>query len=109
MTKLKKLQEKFDRVLIKYEKNKCDILLVDGLFIFSGSSKCHEGDNFNRKLGRTIALGRAEFAYEAFVGNKTSRSGVKYDKNLKEYSYHSVKECESAAMVDECINNFVKK
>lgn len=109
MSKLKKLQEKFDRVLIKYEKNKCDILLVDGLRIFSGTSKCHEGDNFNRKLGRTIALGRAEFAFEAHSGNKTSRNGQKLDKTGEVHEFHGVIEFESQDLVDQCINNFVKK
>ena len=64
MSNLKQLREQFDRVIIKYSEKSCEVMLIDGLNAFSGVSKCHENDNFNKKLGRTIALGRAEHAFK---------------------------------------------
>ena len=70
MSSLKHLKEKFDRVIIKYTDKSCEVMLVKGLDVYTGASKCHENDNFDRKLGRTIALGRAEFAVELKNGTK---------------------------------------
>ena len=73
MSSLNKLKQNFDKVLIKYTENSCNVLLVKGLNVFKGVSKCHENDNFNRKLGRKIALGRAEHAYKVANGAKLVR------------------------------------
>ena len=106
MSSLKKLKENFDRVLIKYTEKSCEVLLVKGLNVYTGKSRCHENDNFDRKLGRTIALGRAEHA--SLVDNETKSSrtskcflagGCKYTTA----SYSDVKE------LDECIINFLPK
>ena len=88
MSSLKRLKEKFDRVIIKYTDKSCEVLIVKGLEAYLGRSKCHESDNFDRKLGRTIALGRAEFAYKISLGEKVVRDscgfyfeGAKYRIN----------------------------
>ena len=73
MSSLRHLQEKFTKVIIKYTEKSCEVMLVDGLNIFTGRSRCHENDNFDRKKGRTIALGRAEFAYKVNSGLKEPR------------------------------------
>lgn len=74
MSSLKHLKEKFTKVIIKYTNKSCEVMLVDGLNIFIGKSRCHENDNFDRKKGRTIALGRAEFAYKVDSGEKLARN-----------------------------------
>ena len=74
MSSLKHLQEKFTKVIIKYTNKSCEVMLVDGLNVFIGKSRCHENDNFDRKKGRTIALGRAEFAYKVNSGEKLARN-----------------------------------
>lgn len=37
----------------------CSLVDAAGYVVAQGHAECHENDNFNRKLGRTIALGRA--------------------------------------------------
>lgn len=112
MSSLKKLKEDFDRVLIKYTDKSCEVLLVKGLSVFSGSSKCHENDNFDRKLGRTIALGRAEFASKVSDGTKQSRGNSYYIKEkhgVRESLKHSGIKCGDINQVDEIIIDFLPK
>ena len=110
MSSLKKLKEDYDRVLIKYTDKSCEVLLVKGLNVFSGSSKCHENDNFDRKLGRTIALGRAEFAAKVSDGTKQSRGNMFYTQHgLNESLKHSGIKCGDVNQVDEIIISFLPK
>jgi len=103
MSKLSKLKEDFDRVLIKYTDKSCEVLLIKGLNVFSGSSKCHENDNFNKKLGRKIALGRAEFASKVTAGIKTNRGNEFSTGGFK----HLGITCGDTKQVDEHIINFL--
>lgn len=107
MSSLKQLREQFTKVLIRYTNKSCTVMLVDGLNVYKGKSHCHESDNFNRKLGRTIALGRAEFAFKVDKGLITGRKNKHYlgeEVHLHNtFKYGDVKE------VDECIINFLPK
>ena len=104
MSSLSKLREEFDRVLIKYTDNSCDVMLVKGLDVFTGRSKCHENDNFNRKLGRKIASGRAEFAFKVVKGEKSSRDNTCFrDGDCR----HNTTRCNDVKDVDKCIINFL--
>ena len=75
---LENLKKNFDRVIITHQKegnNKgTKVVLVKGLKLFIGESKVHENDSFNRKLGRVIASGRAEFAFKVENGEKPART-----------------------------------
>ena len=104
MSNLRQLKERFERVLIKYSKNSCEVLIVDGLNVFAGQSKCHDNDSFNRKLGRTIALGRAEFAYEVSSGEKTPRENTCFQDGSCKSS--GIK-CADTKQVDEIIIRFL--
>jgi hypothetical protein len=57
------LKTQFDKVCLKHvreEKSAITVaVLVKGNKAYVGASKCHEGDNFNREIGRNISLGRA--------------------------------------------------
>lgn len=101
MSSLSSLKEKFDKVLIRYTDNSCEVLLTKGLNVYKGISKCHENDNFNRKLGRTIALGRAEFV----SGETNSRKDLFADGTAK----FSKKRVMDTKELDQCINNFLPK
>ena len=106
MSDLKTLKEKFDKVYIKYTDKSCDVMLVDGLDIFKGRAQCHINDNFNRKLGRTIALGRAEFQYKVNRGIKSQRRRRRLNGGPIR---SSTVMCDSEATVNQCITDFLPK
>ena len=107
MSSLKQLREQFTKVLIRYTNKSCTVMLVDGLNVYKGKSHCHESDNFNRKLGRTIALGRAEHAFNVLNGTKEGRENQEFncDGTHRYYAitHGDVKE------LDQCIINFLQK
>jgi hypothetical protein len=111
MTDLERAKRRYDRVLIKYTSNSCEVLIVDGLNVYRGLSRCHEKDTFNRKLGRTIALGRAEFAAKLARGEARNRDSQ--DRaNMIAYQnvrYYSKQVCDNNVDVDQCIINFLPK
>lgn len=111
MSNLKQLKEQFDKVYIKYDGTSCSVLLVDGLNVFKGTSQCHKEDNFNRKLGRTIALGRAELAYKVGSGDAEPRTGIKLLSTgfYSEYPKQAIIRCGTPEILEECINSFVQK
>ena len=104
MSNLAQLKENFDRVLIKYSENSCEVLIVDGLNVFAGQSKCHDNDSFNRKLGRTIALGRAEHAFHVSRGSKASRENVCFQDGSCKSSGIA---CADTKQVDDIIIRFL--
>ena len=106
MSSLRQLKEKFDRVLIKYTDKSCEVLLVDGLKVYTGKSKCHDNDNFDKKLGRTIALGRAEHAHGIAKGSKSSRESKCF---LEGGCKYTSKTFGDVNQLDECIINFLPK
>ena len=57
------LKTQFDKVYLKHireDKSALTVaILVKGDKAYVGASKCHEGDNFNREIGRNVSLGRA--------------------------------------------------
>jgi hypothetical protein len=62
--KIETLKKQFDKVYLRYIRPNAQIgttigLIVKGNEAFVGISKCHEGDQFNKEIGRNIALGRA--------------------------------------------------
>ena len=108
MSSLNQLRETFDRVVIKYTDNTCEVMLVKGLYVFTGKSRCHGNDNFNKKLGRTIALGRAEFASNVTLNNKATRSSMmKTLSNGETMRCYSTKFCGDTSRVDEAIIKFL--
>ena len=71
---LDKLKEKYDRVIITHDKALGSrVVLVNGLKLHIGESRLHDNDSFNRRLGRTIAQGRAEFASKVSDGSSSGR------------------------------------
>lgn len=67
-TSLEVLKKQFDKVYIRYIRPNDQTgttigLLVKGNEAFVGISKCHEGDQFSKEIGRNIALGRALTLY----------------------------------------------
>jgi len=81
---VKALKEKFDRVLLNHEMGKngkggktSAILVLNGM-AFGGVSICHRKEQFNRALGRQIALGRALHAYHVVTGGKPERKRKDY-------------------------------
>ena len=92
MNKLDRLKTVYDRVLVLHnrigEEKGTKVVLVKGLKLYIGESKLHANDVFNRRLGRTIAQGRAEFASKLDAGlvekRKTSLSYVITCKDNKE-------------------------
>lgn len=74
---LKQARNEFDRVLVTHIRTetgaKTTVILVEGLNMYVGVSKCAPNDNFNRKLGVTIALGRATFEQRLRAGETTAR------------------------------------
>ena len=61
---LAKLKSQFDKVYLRHIRPNAQIgttigVLVKGNDAFVGISKCHEGDQFNKEIGRNISLGRA--------------------------------------------------
>lgn len=106
MSSLKALKEKFDKVYIKYTDKSCDVMLVDGLNIFTGRAQCHIDDNFDKKLGRTIALGRAEFRHKVKHGVKSPRPARILNGGF--FSSDTIL-CDSEEFVDRCITYFLPK
>lgn len=104
MSNLRQLKENFDRVLIKYSENSCEVLIVDGLNVFAGQSKCHDNDSFDRKLGRTIALGRAEHAFNVNRGAKLPRENSCFQDGSCKSSGIA---CADTKQVDEIIIRFL--
>lgn len=101
---IEKLKEKYDKVLIKHNKEGplkgTEVVLVKGLNIYMGSSLLHENDAFDRKRGRTIAVGRAEFARKVSNGEKESR-----DKRVGSPESFTIK-CKDAADLEARITAF---
>lgn len=67
---LQELRNTFDKVVLKHHKDSANprtvAAIVDGNFVFIGVAKCFETDQFNRRLGREIAVGRALRAHRRF-------------------------------------------
>jgi len=63
-TNIDTLKKKIDKVHLKHIRPTPDTattiaILVKDKVAYVGVSKCHEGDQFNREIGRNIAFGRA--------------------------------------------------
>lgn len=108
---LNRIREKFDKVFIRYTDKSCEVLLIKGLTIFKGLSRCHENDNFDRKLGRTIALGRAEFAQKVDSGLRSSRKPKEQsrDENIKAVYSCEIIKLLTEEQVEQCIKDFLPK
>ena len=109
MSNLKQLKEKFDKVIIKYTEKACEIALVDGLNVYLGLSICHENDSFNRKLGRKIALGRAEFAFKLAKGEKNQRKRKAYRADEFKIPLYQSETFDDVVKLDEFIIDFLPK
>ena len=113
MSSLKAIKEKFDRVIIKYTDKSCEVMLVKGLEVYGGLSRCHENDNFDRKLARTIALGRAEHESKVASGEKQPReaSSKKYLISNVEftdgYKYSQTVKFDDVTKLDEFVVDFL--
>lgn len=84
---LNELRENFDKVCLWYEKEYIETdqglvavktgntiaVLHDGEKRYVGISKLNDADIFNHKKGRTMALGRALFAFEVDCGQVAAR------------------------------------
>ena len=108
MSSLRQIKEQFERVIIKYTKKSCEVMVVDGLKVYVGSSKCHDNDQFNRKLGRAIALGRAMHAYNVLNNGKNPRniSSLSFADGTSKYNSFS---CADTTGVDNLIIGFLPK
>lgn len=104
MSRLSKLKTEFDKVIIKYGDKSCNVMLIKGLNVFTGLSKCHENDNFNRKLGREIALGRAEFASKLVSGEKNSRNNTSFGEHEAKFT---TSKCGDVTELDDKIIDFL--
>lgn len=63
-TNLETLKTQFDKVHLKHIRPNHQVgttiaILVKGDVGYVGISKCHEGDQFSREIGRNISFGRA--------------------------------------------------
>jgi hypothetical protein len=76
------LKQGFDRVEIKHFNSKTykatHVALVKNSTVYVGTSKCHGDDQFNRKLGREIAIGRAMHAWKVDAGILPARKDTKH-------------------------------
>lgn len=63
------LKDQFDKVVVKHHKTEGSLYrathaaLVKGTTVYIGVSICDEEDQFNRRVGKAIALGRAFYGY----------------------------------------------
>jgi hypothetical protein len=83
---LETLRVAYDVVQLRYEKptattgGRAIAVLKKGSNCFVGISKCHSEDQFDRKKGRTIALGRALLAYDIYNGYALPRTKLANDE-----------------------------
>ena len=76
------LKQGFDRVEIVHFNSETykatHVALVKNDTVYVGTSKCHEDDQFNRRRGREIAVGRAMHAWKVDAGILPKRQGTKH-------------------------------
>ena len=106
---LKRLNKEYDRVIITHNRSEdtpsTRVVLIKGLRIHIGIANCAPNDNFNRKLGRIIASGRAEFASQLNSGEKQKRAS--HDSKKQPMSYTIV--CNDVGDLDNHILGFLPK
>ncbi len=73
--KLDELKLQFDRVKLFHSKEQARSIAVfiKGDVAYVGVAKCATGDDFSKRRGRQIALGRAMFAYNVATGKEQER------------------------------------
>jgi len=73
---LEAMKERFGEVYIRHdtENNRTIGIIVNGTNVHVGISKKHPDDQLNRRLGRSIALGRAKRAYDVYAGKSALRA-----------------------------------
>lgn len=80
MQNIDDLKAGFDLVKIKHFNSEhykgTHVALVKDGKVFVGVAKCHVKDQFNRKLGLKISLGRAIFAWKIDAGIEKDRRGL---------------------------------
>lgn len=59
MSKIRRAEVSYDRLLSNGGKTEVALYDTDGNKLIEAESLCSKNETFNRKLGRTIALGRA--------------------------------------------------
>lgn len=78
------LKKQFDKVVLKHNvegPNKgTKAALIKGNSIFLGEARLDQRDNFNRYVGRQIALGRALYEFRVASGKLVSRGEKKHSK-----------------------------
>lgn len=90
------LKQHFDKVVLKhyttglYKGTKA--ALVKGNQVFLGTSLCVQEDQFNRRVGRLIALGRALHAYQVSTGQTHGRKSLKHTQVLVATSPENIEE-----------------
>lgn len=102
---LPQLQEKFEKVYLKYERSEegtaqVTAALVHDDVVHIGVSKfSNRTYNFSKTKGRAMALGRAELAANIFYGVETTRQSK--EKRREELSF-SIK-----ATTDNAVDNII--
>jgi len=106
---VRELRKKFDRVVVRHYREKdgdqfTHAAVVTGTDIFIGISRCDKRDQFCKRIGRSIALGRAIHEFHESVGAtaKRDRSGRK-----NKLSYRVV--VPSSAEVDQVLKKEIFK
>lgn len=81
------VKQGFDRIQVKHLRSATyqatHVGLVKGDKVFVGIAKCHKTDQFNKKMGIKIALGRAIHAWKVDAGITRPRSKTKHTAVFK--------------------------
>jgi hypothetical protein len=78
-------------------------IVIDGFNMHVGVAKCHEEDDFNERLGETIALGRARLAANIAKGEADIR------KTLRRFLLSYTVECQTQEALEEALELYTSK
>lgn len=103
------LQEKFEKVYLKYDRNEdgtakvTAALVLDGVVHIGISKFSNRTFNFSKTKGRAMALGRAELAANVYYGTETLR----YSQNKRREELSFSIQTSPANTVDNVLVSFL--
>ena len=105
---MNELKKQFDKIYIRHEKGedgkggRSEAILVKDGNVFGGVSLCHGEDQFNKSLGRQVAIGRALHAMDVFQGKKPARR-----RRLEIAFYgritHTTEDDKPSILIEKCV------
>lgn len=107
---ISQLKQNFKKVFLNYKKNEDGSIKTTAFLITENSVHIgvslfsNRGDVFNKSVGRQMALGRAEYAFNVFSGKESSRKS--HESRRQELSFTVLASNEKT--IESIVESFLK-